>query len=333
VTDFYEMIYNAIMLQAQAIPATLRNVRSEDRYLIKEKRLVFTGCGDSFAVADYGKWAFKSLGCDATSLSPSELSRLPIDENVVVIGITASGRSLETIAALEYALSVNAVTVVLTDDKNGKASEYAKHIWETKSGVSTYNTSPSSPTTSAMAYLLKTAALYQAMPRSRIHHDSIVLENTSDEIIAWADLTGKRIASLLKPSDLVYLISEGPNYVAAQIGMMKFNEYSILKGTSALREEFRHHYNLSVKDDDPVLLISDFPIDERDETYMMVLTDILKMRSYHLYCPHSLELESQFGQAIANSIALQMAAYHFAISHEPEKEWFKLPNADAFRIY
>ncbi len=327
------MIYSSIKLQAEAIPATLRGVKRQDGHLVKGKRLIFTGCGDSYAVADYGKWAFMPLGFESISLSPSELHRVPLDENTVVIGITASGRSIETIAALEHAQNNDAATVVLTDDKDGKASDYAEYIWETKSGVSTYNTSPSSPTTSAMAYLLKLAALHQAMPRSRIHQDSVRLEKAGDKMIDWAEKTGKGIANLLKPGDLVYLVSEGENYVAAQLGMMKLNEYSILKGTSALREEFRHHYNLSVKDNDPVILISDFPTGDNDETYMKVLTDTLKLRSYHLYCPKDLYLESSLGQAIANTIVLQMAAYYVAISYDSKKEWFKLPHAEAFKIY
>ncbi|MFW9931227.1 MAG: SIS domain-containing protein [Candidatus Thorarchaeota archaeon] len=331
-TDFYDVIYNAINHQAQAIPDTLRNVRERDRHLIKGKQMIFTGCGDSYAVAEYGRWAFRPLGVDAIAVSPSELPRLPLDD-VMVIGITASGRSLETIAALEHAQSHGATTVVLTDDREGKAAEHADYIWETKSGVSTYNTSPSAPTTSAMAYLLKLAVLYEAMPRTKIHQDSVRLENAGNAIVTWAEQRGKEIAHLLKPGDLVYLISEGPNHVAAQLGMMKFNEYSIMKGTSALREEFRHHYNLSVKDDDPVLLITDAPTSELDSVYMSVLTDTLKMRSYHLYCPEALYLESPLGQTIANSIALQMASYHFAVTHDPEKKWFKLPHAEAFRIY
>ncbi len=331
-TDFYDTIYNAIKLQAKAIPSTIRNVKEVDRDLIQGKRLIFTGCGDSFAVADFGMWAFRPLGIDAIAISPSELEKIPLSNDTIVVGITASGRSLETIAALELAHSSEAITVALTDDRKGKASECSDYIWETKSGIHTYNTSPSAPTTSAMAFLLKLSALCEGQDNSTVQEDSVRLEGFGNDIIDWAELTGKDIARLLKPNDLVYLISEGPQYVAAQLGMMKFNEYSLLKGTSALREEFRHHYNLSVKDGDPAILITD-PPDEQDRIYLNVLTTILKMRSYHLYCPDKLRFESSLGQTIINSIALQMAAYHFARVHEPEKEWFKLPHAEAFKIY
>ncbi len=332
-TEFLDICYNAIKLQATAIPETLRNVGSNDIYTIKDKRLIFVGCGDSYAVGEYGKWAFLRAHHDSLVFSSSELHQVPLDERVVVIGITASGRSLETIAALEYAQKNGATTVVLTDDREGTACDFTDHTWLTKSGVDTYNTSPSVPTTAAMAYLLKLAVTEQAMPRARIHNDMHVLEQQAENIVSWAEIVGREISQIPRPGEMVYHISEGPNYVAAQLGMMKFNEYSLVKGTSALREEFRHHYNLSIRGDEPVVLITDAPPSERDGTYLQILSETLKMRAYHLYSPSELYLESPLGQAIANTIALQMAAFHHALRNNPEMSKFKLPNAEAFKIY
>ncbi|MHA1905738.1 MAG: SIS domain-containing protein [Candidatus Thorarchaeota archaeon] len=332
-TRFLDICYNAIKLQATAIPETLRNVGNKDIYTIKDKRLIFVGCGDSYAVGEYGKWAFLRANHDSLVCSSSELQQIILDENTVVIGITASGRSLETIAALEYAQENDAVTVVLTDNEEGAACDCADYTWLTKSGVETYNTSPSAPTTSAMAYLLKLAVTEQAMPRTRIHNDMHVWEQNANAIVSWAESAGKEISLLPKPGEMIYNISEGANYMAAQLGMMKFNEYSLVKGTSALREEFRHHYNLSIRGGEPVVFITDTPLGDRDETYLQILIDTLKMRAYHLHTPHELHLESPLGQTIANTIALQMAAFHHTRRHNPEMDKFKLPNAEAFKIY
>lgn len=332
-TEFLDTCYNAIKLQATAIPDTLRNVKNSDVSILKDKRVIFTGCGDSYAVAEYGTLGFLTVFVNAISLSAPELHSIPLDENTVVVGITASGRSLATIAALEYAQENDATTVALTDNAEGAACDCADHTWLTKSGVSTYNTSPSAPTTTAMAYLLKLAVIKQAMPRTRIHNDSIMLESEMDNIVTWAESTGKKIAQLPKRDELLYLISEGPNYIAAQLGMMKFNEYSLVKGMSALREEFQHHYNLSIKGDEPAILIADTPMDEKDEGYLKVLSNTLKMRAQLLHCPRDLYLESSLGQSIANTIALQMAAFHFTLKHDPGKDKFKLPHAEAFKIY
>lgn len=332
-TDFYDLIYNAIKLQAKGIPDTLRSVNSEEKNVIKGKRLIFIGCGDSFGVADYGKWAFIPLGTNASSMSPSELTRVPLDGDCVVVGITASGRSLETIAALEHAKKSRAVTIVLTDNPKGAACEFADHVWLTKSDVGTYNTSPSGPTTTAMAYLLKLAVLEQADPGAGIYQDSLRLEENSRQIVIWAEDMGKEISLMPNPGETVYLISEGPNYVAAEIGMMKFNEYSLLRGVSVLREEFRHHTTLSLRNEDSVILITDGHSEEKDQTYKKVLVETLGTRTNILRTPAGLSLESTLGQAIANTIALQMAAFYFAKKHSPDKDGFRMPHANAFKIY
>ncbi len=332
-TDFYDVIYDAIRLQAKGIPDTLRSVNSREKNVINGKRLIFVGCGDSYAVADYGKWAFVLLGINASSMSPSEVTRVPLDDDCVVIGITASGRSLETIASLEHAKKSQAVTIVLTDNPKGAACEFADYIWLTKSGVPTYNTSPSGPTTTAMAYLLKLAVLEQVNPESGMYQDSLRLEEDSSQIVTWAEDVGKEVALMPNPGETVYLISEGPNYVAAEIGMMKFNEYSLLRGVSVLREEFRHHTTLSLRNEDSAILVTDSHSDEKDQTYKKVLTETLGTRTHILCTPADLSLVSALGQAIANTIALQMTAFYFAKKHSPDKDRFRMPHANAFKIY
>ena len=114
---------------------------------------------------------------------------------------------------------------------------------------------------------------------------------------------------------------------------MKFNEFSLIKGVSAIREEFQHHHVLSINDDDRAVLISDNSEKINDKKYLKILTDTLKMQVYHLYTPENLNLQSSLGQAIANTIALQMASYYTVLKLNPDKQKFKLPHAEAFKIY
>ncbi|MHA1883182.1 MAG: SIS domain-containing protein [Candidatus Thorarchaeota archaeon] len=333
-TEFLDICHDAIKLQSTGIPKTLQSIPQGNVELIRDKRLVvFVGCGDSYAVAEYGKYALLSVHVNAVSLSPPELKQIALDEHTLVIGITASGRSIATIDSLKHANNEGAVTAVLTDDRDGSASGFVDHIWFTHSGVGSYNISPSVPTTSAMAYLLKIASLEQLMPHSRLNEDAHSLENNGELLVEWADKVGKEISLIIDLQKPLYIVSEGANFVAAQIGMMKFNEYSLVKGFAALREDFQHHYNLSIKDGDCVVFISDIPVIKDDNEYVKILTNTLKMQTYHLYTPETLQLLSPFGQAIANSIALQMAAYHTTLRYNPKMSEFKQPNADAFKIY
>ena len=131
----------------------------------------------------------------------------------------------------------------------------------------------------------------------------------------------------------LYLISEGPNHVAAMIGHMKFNEYSLMKSILGRREEVQHHYVLSISDNDCAVLVSDCPITPDDVSYMNVITKNLKMQAYHLYADDELELLTSLAQTIPNAIAFQMAAYHTVLEFNSNKKQWKQPHADAFKIY
>jgi glucosamine--fructose-6-phosphate aminotransferase (isomerizing) len=331
-TEFLDICYTAMKMQEKSIPKTIAEVGKASSSVLDEKgQIVLIGCGDSYAAADYGKWAFLNIGRNALVVSPDELKHVRLDQDSIVIGITASGRSLATIEALQKSKEQGAKIVMLTDNVDGTASQVADHIWVTKSGVETYNTSPSAPTTAAMVYLLEVSA--RLSESDRLNQDIQQLKSVGKEMIAWAENEGKNISKLTSPNVPIYLISEGPNHVAAQIGMMKFNEFSVLKGIAAVKEEFRHHYNISINDEDTAVLISNSPPEPSDVTYMGVLTDALKMKAYHLYTEGILNLELPLVQAIPNMIALQMASYHTVLKFDPNKESFKLPHAEAFKIY
>jgi len=333
-TEFLDACYNAIKKQETSISETIASADERGADILKDKRrIVLTGCGDSYAVGEYGKWAFLGVGLNAISLSTTEISRIQLNKDDVVIGVTASGRSLATIEALETAKSANATIIVLTDNENGNASALADYVWVTQSGVGTHNISPSSVTTTAMAYLLKLAVKYQAESESSVYNDLQKLKGNGKQLLEWAETVGKESSKVGVPGKSLYMISHGPNYAAALIGMMKFNEYGVMQSSAALWEDFKHHYVLTINPGDTAFLVTDSPIDEKDERYFQALTDTLKMKAFHLHTPESFGLTSPLGQAIANSIALQMAAYYNVMEYDPGKEFWRKPNVNAFKIY
>lgn len=333
-TEFLDACYGAIRVQGEALRETIDSVVSIDgNDILPERDVILTGCGDSYAVAHYGQWVFRRGGIQAIALSPTEIPRVCIDDNSVVIGITASGRSLATITALKYAKGNGAHTVVLTDDQNGEACKNADEVWVTRALVSSYNISPSSPTTSAMVYLLKVGNMCSNKDLLDEMSDLSRLRELGGVLIDWAEREGKNIAGMLTCDRPLYLVSDGPNHVAAQIGQMKYNEYSLSHNIVALREEFCHHWNLNLNEGDQVVLITDSPMNREDLQYLRVLRETLDLEAYHLHVDKRLDLKTDLGQAIANTIALQMAAYYTVLRYNPEKTGWKQPNANAFKIY
>lgn len=331
-TEFLDSCLAAIKAQEKSIADTLKNVDVERASWIAAKRqVILVGAGDSYGVADFGRWALLSAGMNACSVSPTEIAYLPLDSECVVIGVTASGRSLSTLAAIRIAKTHGATIIVLTDDPNGRAAKEASDVWITRAGVQSYNVSPASPTTTAMAYLLKVASGLSSPIKRDLQHDVNRLSGFGREMLAWAEQEGTAISTMISPETPLYMISDGPNYAAAQIGMMKFNEFSILKGIAALREEFCHHHALSIGEREQGILISTSPPSAGDKLYLGILSDTLKMRTHHLHS--DLGLRTALAQAIPNTIALQMAAHYTVRRFKPDMEGFKMPHAKAFQIY
>lgn len=333
-TEFLDACYNAIRKQEISLSETIKAADDESVSFLRNKRLVvLTGCGDSFAIADYGRWAFLGVGLNSVAISPLAISQIQLDGSCLVIGVSASGRSTATIDALKAAKATNATTIALTDNPEGKAAEYADYMWVTQSGVESHNISPSSVTTTAMVYLLKLAVELQEQPDSQIGRDLRQLKHVGKRMVDWAEGVGKAISEVVPPEGPLYTISDGSNHVAAQIGMMKFNEYSVVHSFAALREDFRHHHVLSINEGDSAVLVSDSPTNGNDALFFRALVDKLRMRAYHLYTPEDLNLESPLGQTVANSIAFQMAAFHHVMKYDGEKPHWKEPNVNAFEIY
>ena len=105
-TEFLDACYDAIRIQKHSIADTFESVKQTDLDIISDKKSIFLlGCGDSYAAAVYGRWALLQVGLNAIAISPPEISRIPIGDEDLVIGVTASGRSLATVAALNSASS------------------------------------------------------------------------------------------------------------------------------------------------------------------------------------------------------------------------------------
>ncbi len=332
-TEFLDSCYEAIKVQEESIADTINSVDVNNvSDITAKKRIVLIGAGDSYAVSEYGKWVFRSIGLDAISLSPPEIMHFPLDSETVVIGVTASGRSLSTLDALKKARAKGAETIVLTDDSDGKACAETSSVWVTKANVDSYNVSPASPTTTAMAYLLSIASELESKLQTDLQNDLKQLTKIGKDMVKWAEHEGKVIANLVTPGPPLYMISDGPNHVAAQIGMMKFNEFAVVKGFAALREDFCHHQNLSINDGDQALLISGKE-ESNDKRYMKVLTEVLNMRAHHVHIPEEFGLKTALAQTIPNVIALQMGSHFTVRRYKSDMEWFRMPHAKAFRIY
>lgn len=329
-TEFLSSCYRAMIDQDQAILRTMSTIpKGEEQRLEDARQVILTGAGDSLAVAEYGAWVMQEVGIHAIAITPTVLNRLSLSPEDLVVGITASGRSLSTIHALEHMTNQGIRPVVLTDDPEGNAASLTDIQWSTQAGVDTYNIIPTAPTTTAMGFLLGLVSRLD----DRYNEGIRLFLDGLPSIMDWAESVGQEIAQGISLQGVVCLLSEGANLATAHIGAMKLNEGALVRGVVVLREEFEHHGNLPSRDEDFIILISDSPRMREDSQYMHVLTETLELTAYNQYLPEKFRIETPAVQALANTIVMQMMGYYLILEHNPEMEWFRMPNAKAFRIY
>jgi glucosamine--fructose-6-phosphate aminotransferase (isomerizing) len=80
-------------------------------------RVQFVACGTSYHAAMYGEGLLSNWGIDANSFIASEYAAYPapVDENTLVIGVTQSGETADTLEALQCARDGGARTLALTN--------------------------------------------------------------------------------------------------------------------------------------------------------------------------------------------------------------------------
>ncbi len=97
------------------------------------RRVIFTGCGDCHAAAEYGE-ALLGLrsGLEARALPPMELSRSRsylLDPTTLVIALSVSGRTPRVLEVLCAARLQGAATLAITDDPESPVSRAADAIF------------------------------------------------------------------------------------------------------------------------------------------------------------------------------------------------------------
>ncbi len=331
VSEFVEQCGRAFRLQERAVPRAIVRGREVASDAIRDRRLVvLTGCGDSYAVAEYGAWLLLQEGINAVAVSAPDTQRVHLDDRCTVVGVTASGRSLATIGALEHARRQGALTVALTDNERGEIIKVVDTCWVTDSGVVTYDIIPTAPTTAAMALLL---GVMEQVNQERYEGDTELLREEMSRLFREAEGEGRQISELISPEQRAYFISEGPNFVAAQLGMMKMNEAALTQGIAIQREEFQHYGSLPTRRGDLAVLVTDSPASEGDMAFTRVLWESLGLKAFHLHVPETSGITTPHAQAIVNTVSLQSAVYYALRRFAPDMEWFRLPHAKAFKIY
>ncbi|MCD6301835.1 MAG: SIS domain-containing protein [Staphylothermus sp.] len=240
----------------EEIPVAVDNVikyRSKLEYIAKEllgispKKIFFIGCGSSYYLALLIQSPLVRVMNHVFSLSlPSSEAFIYynelFDDKAVVIGISRSGETAETLTALEKAKARGSYTILLSITNESRGKHIVDKYVYLDAGIERSIVMTKSFVTLSLAGLLLTSTIREYYKGEHIKQDYLYsFKNYVEEIIQYKDnyLEKGRMYAEKQIERFVFLGS-GPSYAIALEGSLKFKETSYVATEAIHALEFRH---------------------------------------------------------------------------------------------
>ena len=313
--------------------AHLGGINMTDDEMRKINRIVLIACGTASYAGLVGKYAFERLAGIPTELDVSSEFRYRdpiIDEKTLVFGISQSGETADTLAALREAKRKGAFV-------RGIVNVVGSTIGRETDGGTYIHAGPELAVASTKAYtnmvaiLLLYALQFGRLRRvtlatgQRLLHALREIPAKMNRILETEEQI-KTVALKYKDARDFFFLGRGINYPVALEGSLKLKEISYIHSEAYPGGEMKHG---------PIALLSPqfpvFGIMTKDQLYDKMRSNIEEVRARNapvvllategdekareladdvLYVPETMELL----QPLLNTIPLQLFAYHIAVA-------------------
>jgi len=261
--------------------ARLGGLNLTDEQLLQVNRIVFTACGTSWHSALIGEYMMEEL-----ARLPSEVEyasefryRNPIvDERTLVVGISQSGETADTLAALREAKRRGARTLGLV---NVVGSTIAREV----DGGIYLHAGPEIGVASTKAFTSQIAALaVLTLKMGRLRSLSILqgrevvralakLPELVERVLAKAPEVERIAERMMRAANVLYL-GRGYNFPVALEGALKLKEISYIHAEGYPAAEMKHGPIALIDDLMPVVFIA-----PKDAVYQKVVSNIEEVKA------------------------------------------------------
>lgn len=289
---------------------------------LRPSSVQFVACGTSYHAALYGAQLFQAAGIPAQAFLASEyVTSPPPTEEALVVGVTQSGETADTLSALREARRRGARTLALTNVVGSTVARECDHVLYIRAG-------PEIGVAASKTFASQLAALNLLSLATANGHDRDVLgalrdlPSTVQEIID--DSTAESVAEEYLDVDAYFFIGRGLNYPVALEGALKLKEITYRHAEGFAAGELKHGPLALVTENTPVIAIvtgdgelarktvgNVKEVEARDAPVIAV-TD--GQSDVERYADHVLTIPETHPRtaAVLASVQLQLFAYHTA---------------------
>ncbi|CAN5180245.1 glutamine--fructose-6-phosphate transaminase (isomerizing) [soil metagenome] len=258
------------------------NVRLRDEDVRAIPRITFVACGTAFHACLVGKYLVERLAgipCDVDIASEYRYREPVVTAGQLLVAVTQSGETVETLAAMGEARRRGARLLTLVNVVGSEASRIADDVIYLHTGPEIAVASTKAYT--AMLVDLYLFALYLAQRRgtvapeaaSRMLAEVFHLPTLIDAVLREEAKIRTLAQRYHQARDFLYL-GRGANYPTALEGALKLKELSYIHAEGTAGGEMKHGINALIDEAMPVVAIA-----LRDSTYRKMVSNIEEVRA------------------------------------------------------
>jgi glutamine---fructose-6-phosphate transaminase (isomerizing) len=242
--------------------------------ILSTKRIILTGCGDSYFAGLAAKYTFEQCTNIPTVAAPAmEVSRYMISKNMgtsphkpLILGVSVSGEIARLVEVIQRANQVGALTCAITGDATSRAGKAADRIIQVPKMPKRTSNSHVPGTRSFTASLLSMYLLAYHMGEVK---ELLTIESVNQlgkDLLSCANKVENVIQQVVNPVEKIisswidarnfFILGSGPSYATAIFTAAKMVEAAGVVAIGLDVEEWAHFYNFSSDATIPIILFA-----------------------------------------------------------------------------
>ncbi len=250
-------------LHATDEPIKLNEVTLDKDKLRDLNRIQIVACGTSLHAAMIGKYIIEDFCGIAVDVEPSSeyIYRKTItDKNTLVIGVSQSGETADTITAVRQAKTRGSHILIVTNRPDSTMAREADSLVPVNAGIEVSVAATKSYMAQVISFYL--LALYMAEIKgsmeadklTNLKHELIVLPQKIEKILTHKEDIQACAKKFSSAKDFIF-IARGINFPTALEGALKLKEISYINATGYTAGELKHGPIAMLDESMPVLSI------------------------------------------------------------------------------
>lgn len=244
-------------------PIVLDEVKLTKEHLRKLNRIQVIACGTSLHAAMVGKYIIESfcgIPVDVEASSEYIYRKTVTDGHTLVIGVSQSGETADTLTAIKQAKSKGSHVLIITNRPDSTMAREADSLIPVSAGIEVSVAATKSyiaQLTSFYLLALYMAEIKESMPTKELNDikaEMLVLPQKIEQILAHKEGIQACARKYANTRDFIY-IARGINYPTALEGALKLKEISYINATGYPAGELKHGPIAMLDETMPVLSI------------------------------------------------------------------------------